>query len=384
MYRNVYFCRQRKWVVKRVIVSVTNDLSTDQRVHKSCVLLQEAGWDVVLVGRKLGDSLPLNRIYKTHRFRLFFKKGPLFYANYSIRLFFFLLFRKADLLWSNDLDTLWPNYWVSKVKDCPLVYDTHEYFTGVPELEARPRIQRIWKAIEKSIFPKLKHVITVNQSIANLYKKEYGLDLTVVRNIPPTFDVRTPSNRENWGLPENEIVFILQGSGINIDRGAEESVMALAQTDSAHLVILGGGDVIPALNEIVSRFKLENRVHFFPRMPYEKMMECTRLADVGLTLDKDTNVNYRYSLPNKLFDYLQAGIAVLASGVVEVKRIVTDYNLGLIIPSHDPSDIALQMNKLIQDEEKLNRFKLNAKSAALELHWDIEKTSLTQMIDRFV
>ena len=371
-------------MVKRVIVSVTNDLSTDQRVHKSCILLKEAGWDVLLVGRELRDRLPLNRIYKTHRFSLLFNKGPLFYANYSIRLFFFLLFRKADLLWSNDLDTLWPNYWISKVKGCPIVYDTHEYFTGVPELEARPKTQRIWKAIEKSIFPKLKHIITVNQSIANLYNEEYGLDLTVVRNIPPTFDVKTSSSRENWGLPENEIVFILQGSGINVDRGAEESVMALAQTESAHLVILGGGDVVPTLNEIVSRLKLQNRVHFFPRMPYEKMMECSRLADVGLTLDKDTNVNYRFSLPNKLFDYLQAGIAVLASGVVEVKKIVLDYNVGLIIPSHDPSDIALQMNEFIHDQDKLNRFKLNAKAAALELHWDREKTSLTQMIDRFV
>ncbi len=346
--------------------------------------MQESGFEVTLVGRVLPGSLPLDRNYETRRFSLLFKAGALFYAEYSIRLFLFLLLHKADLLWSNDLDTLWPNYWISKLKKKPLIYDTHEYFTGVPELESRPKVQRIWKKIEKSIFPNLEHVITVNQSIANLYKEEYGKDLLVVRNIPPIFDVRTPSSRKNWGLPENELVFILQGSGINVDRGAEEAVAAIAETKSAHLVILGGGDVLPALNEIVERLNLQHRVHFFPRMPYNKMMECTRLADVGLTLDKDTNVNYRFSLPNKLFDYLQAGIAVIASGVVEVKNIVENYQVGRIIKSHNPSDIAQLMNEFIENEALLKELKQNAKIAARTLHWDQEKTNLTQMINRFV
>ena len=346
--------------------------------------MQESGFEVTLVGRVLPGSLPLDRTYETRRFSLLFKAGALFYAEYSIRLFLFLLLHKADLLWSNDLDTLWPNYWISKLKKKPLIYDTHEYFTGVPELESRPKVQRIWKKIEKSIFPNLEHVITVNQSIANLYKEEYGKDLLVVRNIPPIFDVRTPSSRKNWGLPENELVFILQGSGINVDRGAEEAVAAIAETKSAHLVILGGGDVLPALNEIVERLNLQHRVHFFPRMPYNKMMECTRLADVGLTLDKDTNVNYRFSLPNKLFDYLQAGIAVIASGVVEVKNIVENYQVGRIIKSHNPSDIAQLMNEFIENEALLKELKQNAKIAARTLHWDQEKTNLTQMINRFV
>ena len=346
--------------------------------------MQESGFEVTLVGRVLPGSLPLDRNYETRRFSLLFKAGALFYAEYSIRLFLFLLLHKADLLWSNDLDTLWPNYWISKLKKKHLIYDTHEYFTGVPELESRPKVQRIWKKIEKSIFPNLEHVITVNQSIANLYKEEYGKDLLVVRNIPPIFDVRTPSSRKNWGLPENELVFILQGSGINVDRGAEEAVAAIAETKSAHLVILGGGDVLPALNEIVERLNLQHRVHFFPRMPYNKMMECTRLADVGLTLDKDTNVNYRFSLPNKLFDYLQAGIAVIASGVVEVKNIVENYRVGRIIKSHNPSDIAQLMNEFIENEALLKELKQNAKIAARTLHWDQEKTNLTQMINRFV
>lgn len=369
--------------VKRAIVSVTNDLSTDQRVHKTCMVLVEKGWQVLLVGRKLPDSLELHRDYDTRRMRLFFNKGFAFYAEYNLRLFFFLLFHRAQLLWSNDLDTLWPNFLVSKLKRTPIVYDTHEYFTGVPELESRPKVQAVWKRIEKNIFPHLDHIITVNQSIARLYEEEYGKTLTVVRNIPPRISVTTASSRREWGLPEDAIVFILQGSGINVDRGAEEAVEAMALMETAHLVIIGGGDVLDILKSKVDRLHLSDRIHFHPRMPYERMMECTRLCDVGLTLDKDTNINYRFSLPNKLFDYLQAGIAVIASGVVEVKRIVEKYELGAIIPSHDPAEIAEVMKRFVADPAYLKARKENASKAALELHWDQEKKNLTQIIDRF-
>lgn len=362
---------------------MTNDLSTDQRVHKTCMTLLEKEWEVLLVGRQLPGSLSLDRPYETHRMKLFFKKGFLFYAEYNLRLFLFLMLRRADLLWSNDLDTLWPNYWVSRLRRKDLVYDTHEYFTGVPELESRPRVQAVWKRIEKNIFPKLKHIITVNQSIADLYAQEYGKTLTIVRNIPPRFHVTTASSRRDWGLPEDRTVFILQGSGINVDRGAEEAVEAMAQLETAHLVIIGGGDVLDILKSKVEQLALGDRVHFHPRMPYERMMECTQLCDVGLTLDKDTNINYRYSLPNKLFDYLQAGIAVIASGVIEVRRIVEQYALGNIISSHDPADIAAVMNEFTRDPEWLATCKAKAREAAYELHWDTEKHNLTQIIDRF-
>ena len=139
-------------------MSVINDLSTDQRVHKHCMMLHNKGFDVLLIGRQLGTSVALdNRDYKMHRMQLPFEKGPLFYASYNISLFINLFLRKTDLLFSNDLDTLLPNFLVSRIRGNRLIYDSHEYFTEVPELVNRPSVQNVWKRLEKLILPKLKN-----------------------------------------------------------------------------------------------------------------------------------------------------------------------------------------------------------------------------------
>ena len=182
----------------KVFVSVTNDTSFDQRVHKTCKTLTESGFDVMLIGRKLPNSIPLQpQVYKVKRFRLWFNKGPFFYACYNLRLFWFLLFKKIDILHANDLDSLLANFLIKKIKKCELVYDSHEYFTGVPELTSRPKVQKIWKKMERNIIPHLKYCITVNQSIAQLYEEEYKVKFEIIRNIPKKSNLIYPNHARN-------------------------------------------------------------------------------------------------------------------------------------------------------------------------------------------
>ena len=342
------------------------------------------GFEPTLVGRKKRDSLPLDpRVYNTKRMKLLFEKGPLFYACFNIRLFVYLLFKKTDLLVSNDLDTLLANRLASRTKGVPLVYDTHEYYTETPELVKRPHIQHIWKSIERRIFPKLKYVYTVNESIAQLYRDEYGVDIHVVRNVPPSQTVYTKRTRADLGLPENKRIILLQGAGINIQRGAEEMLEAMQYIEGAVFVIVGAGDVLKQLKQMTIDLGLEEKVVFVPKQPMDKVFEYTVQADIGVSLDKDTNINYRYSLPNKLFDYIQAGVPILASPLVEIKKIIDEYDIGTCIDNHDPKHIADKLTQIFEDPVKLEKWKENLKFASKALCWEKEEQTLIQIYQHF-
>ncbi len=364
------------------IISVINDLVTDQRVDKTALVLTDAGYNVLMVGRRKADSMQMpERVYRTHRMRLLWEKGPLFYAEYNLRLFFFLLGNRCKLLVSNDLDTLLPNYLIHKLFRTPIIFDSHEYFTGTPEVIHRPFVRNVWKRIERSIVPKLRYCITVNDSIAGLFREEYGINFHVIRNIPAKRRIDSMPTREELGLPSDKKVILLQGAGINIQRGAEEMVTAMQYLDGILLLIIGGGDVLPVLKEIAGRLKLEDKVLFIPKLKPEKLAGYTALADLGLTLDKDTNINYRFSLPNKLFDYIHAGIPVLASPLPEIRKIIEQYGIGGFIQNHDPQHIAQRIQEIFRDTEQYRKWKENLQKAASELTWDHEKKGIEAMVE---
>lgn len=371
--------------MKTAIVSVISDLSTDRRVHRTCTTLKGLGFDVLLVGRRRRSSLALDkRDYRTKRIFLLFDKGFLFYAEFNIRLFFYLLFKKADLLVANDLDTMLPNYLIKCLRRKNIVYDSHEYFTGVPELEGRKFVRNTWLRIERWIFPKLNDIITVNNSIAELYRKEYHKELTVVRNITNLQKFKTEKSKKELGLAENKFIIILQGSGINVDRGAEEAVMAMKYVRDAVLYIIGDGDVLDILKKMVTEMQLENKVIFIPKQPMDILFQYTSHADIGLTLDKDTNINYRFSLPNKLFDYIHAGVPVLASPLPEVKNIIQQFNVGELIENHKPEHIAAKLNALLVDKPKRDVLKENCIIAKMVLNWESEEKKLIDVFKKFI
>jgi len=361
-------------------VSVINDLSTDIRVKKNCEALLNSGFDVVLIGRRLPTSRPItDRTYLTLRMSLLFKTGPFFYLFFNLRLFFVLLFRRTSLLWANDLDTLLPNYLVSKIKKVPLIYDSHELFCEVPELAAHPLKKRIWQALEKFIVPKLKHCITVSGGIAEVFKKKYNTHFVVVRNIPPP----TPFvnvGREALGLPPGKFLVILQGAGINVDRGAEELILSMKHLQDTLLLVIGSGDVWSRLKNLVDDESLSDRVQLIYRMGKDKLMQYTACCDLGVSIDKDNNLNYRHSLPNKLFDYIQAGIPVLASRLPEIEKIVTGYQIGCFIENHDPQHIAARIKEMLGAELQADLRK-NILIAKQQLTWQNEEPALRSVIN---
>jgi glycosyltransferase involved in cell wall biosynthesis len=372
---------------KRACVSVTNDLATDQRVIKVCDFLTRLGFDVTLIGVKKKKHISVNHIkVKTFRFSMRFEKGFLFYAEYNIKLFFYLLFKRTRLLVANDLDTLLPNYLVSLIRKKPLVYDAHEYFLGSTEITERPFVKNFWKIIEKAIFPRLRNIITVNHSIADLYEKAYGKRPDVVRNLPHRFVVDKKISRSELGLPEDKKIVLMQGGAINIDRGAEELINAMKpqyDLDDVELYFIGGGDVWEKIKQLTKDLHLERKVHFLPKMPYHKMMNFTCLCDLGVSLDKPVSLNYKYSLPNKLFDYLAAGIPVLASPMVEIKKVIENYDVGMCIENHEPEHIAYMIRTMLDDQKRVKKWKRNALKTSKELCWENEEKVLIKIYEKF-
>jgi glycosyltransferase involved in cell wall biosynthesis len=365
---------------KIAIVSVINDLVTDNRVNKTCLTLRSCGYDVILIGRKLPGSLPLpDWPFKSHRLRLWFRKGPLFYLFFNLRLFFQLLFRKSHLLYANDLDTLLPNYLVARLKGVPLIYDSHELFCEVPELQQSPVKRKIWLKLEGLIVPKLKTCITVNDSIARLFGEKYHVRFESVRNISDPVPGFLPKTREALDLPAGKKIILLQGAGINVDRGAEELIDAMAFVENCLLLIIGGGDVWEVLQEKVRKQDLSAKVRLISKIPRQELMHYTYNADLALSVDKNTNLNYYYSLPNKIFDYIHAGVPILASDLPEIRQIIASYEIGEFISDHSPVHIAGRINDLLSSD-RLFAYRRHMARAQRELNWSAEQQKLRRII----
>jgi len=358
---------------KKAAFSVTNCICFDQRVLKMAETVATLNCDITIIGRHKGECCKSDLVpFHTHRFNMIFKRGFLFYKFFNIRLFIYLLFHRFDILVANDLDTLLPNFLVSKIKGLPLVYDSHEYFTGVPEIQNRPVVKWVWKTIEKCIFPRLKNVITVSDSIAGQYEIEYGISPITVRNCSHKVTNSIPFSRQELGVVNDHILLIIQGAGINVDRGGEELIEAVSMIANVSLLIVGSGDIIGILQKRITELKLEKRVKLISRVPWNELMRYTKSADLGVTLDKNSNPNYNFSLPNKLFDYINAGIPVLASDLPEIRKLIEKYKCGIIIKEVSPQEIRSAIIELINNKLLLSKLKNNAVKASEELNWESE------------
>ena len=311
--------------------------------------------------------------------KLLFKKGVFFYAEYNFRLFFQLLFLKKDILLSNDLDTLLPNYLISKIFSKKLVYDSHELFTEVPELIDRKGVQKVWLSIEKFIFPNLKNVYTVNNSIANYYSNKYDVSVGIVRNISVKLSNTVIDGKLSYKIKGDKKMLIMQGGGINRDRGAEEAVEMMQYVENAVLYIIGSGDVFENLRTMVIKLNLTNEVIIMNKMTYQELIEYTKIADLGLSLDKDTNLNYEYSLPNKVFDYIQCKVPILATKRKEVALLIEKNNIGYLTNTINPKKLAKQVNNIFRNQEAYNRIKNNLSLAAEKYTWEKESKKIEEI-----
>ncbi|MEO8584350.1 MAG: glycosyltransferase [Flavitalea sp.] len=353
----------------RLYFTVTNDLSYDQRMIRICNSLAENGYEVVLVGRKTYGSIPLlHTPFIQKRLDGFFNSGFLFYAEFNIRLFFFLLFKKMDGICAIDLDTILPCYLISKLKRVPRVYDAHELFCEMKEIAGRPFIHKCWKRIEQLMVPCFKKGYTVNSLIAEEFYKMYRVRYAVIRNMPVLSPIES--------LTKQEIYILYQGA-VNEGRCFETLIPAM-QHVNAKLIICGDGNFMQQTKELVQKYGVADRVIFKGKISPTELKNQTLGAFAGVTLFENNGQSNFLSLGNRFFDYMQAGLPQLCVGYPLYKQINDQYGFALLIDDPGMEQIAAGLNKLLSDELLYESLRKNALLARKELNWNNEERILVE------
>lgn len=352
---------------KRIIIATTNNLVSDKRVAKLALTLEKQNFEVWLIGRQWpGGDIPKNRPGRIFRFRLWFNNGPLFYISMNIRIFLFLIKHRAHRYVAVDLDTLPACVLAGKIKKTLVVFDSHEYFSEVPELQQRPFKKKIWLALEHLFIKGIYAGITVSPGIVKIYKDKYNLDFLLVRNVPAS-QTEIPDIRK---ISSNPVVYY-QGA-LNLGRGLENSIRAMCLLPNYEMMIVGGGDIVDKLKLLVIELGLTGRVTFVEKVPFENLQTYIQKAHVGLCLLENIGLNYYYSLPNRIFDYPLAGLPVIATAFPDIKSVVSEYETGLHLDNLEPANIAGAIRQACENIELRNHWATTLPKAAHQLTWENE------------
>lgn len=367
---------------KKIIFTVTNDLTYDQRMQRICSTLSTVGYEVILVGRKLPNSKNLDGFnFQTKRLKCFFNKGAAFYAEYNLRLFFYFLTTRFDAICSIDLDTILAGFYATKLKNKIQIYDAHEYFTEVPELVERPKVKAIWEKIANKTIPNIKYAYTVGEGLKGIFESAYNTKFEVIRNVP--FSLNEPIQQaeieaiiKKYHLEITDKPVILYQGALNDGRAIEETIQAMRQIDNAILWLAGEGDLSKALKVLVKELQLENKVKFLGFVLPKDLKIITHLSHIGLNLLKNKGLNYYYSLANKCFDYIQAEKPALHRRFPEYIAINNTFKIGLLLDNLETKTIVTALQKLLDNPLIYNDLKNNCITAKSIYTWEKESLKL--------
>lgn len=362
--------------VKTITCTVTNDLNFDQRMIRICTSLQNAGYNVILIGRKKSTSTPLiERTFKQKRLFCFSQKGKLFYIEYNIRLFFYLLFTKTHLYCAIDLDTILPNLLASIIRSKPRVYDAHELFCEMEEIVSRPTIFKIWKGIEKFAIPKFPHGYTIGECYAEEFHNLYGVQYEIVRNATVLRKLEKPS--------ETKEKYILYQGAVNEGRSFETLIPAMLKVN-CKLIICGEGNFYRQAQDLVDLHKLHHKIEFKGYVEPQLLQQYTKNATIGITLFTNQGKSNYLSMANRFFDYMHYAIPQLCVAFPEYKKVNEKFEIAYLIEKTSEQEISDALNVLLQDAALLERLQNNCLKAREIYCWQNEEAKLVSFYRKII
>lgn len=371
----------------RVCMVLFGDLRYDFRVFRQADALRGAGHEVVLVTSDFGGRLPpvwndfdLRRI-PLDRSRSLRRTYPLFWLR-AERL---AAAAEAEVYHAHDLDALWPSARAAARRGAHLVYDSHELFVEQSSLVHRPGIRGFWRWLERRLIRRVGRVLTVSSTIADSLQRTYGLEQApvLVRNLPPFREpVAGEGLRQALGLLGDREPLVLYQGGFLTGNGLDDQITAMGRIEEGRLVLLGSGPTEESLRSQVTTLGLHDRVRFLPRRPFPELHALTCGADIGLCVIRPTGSSFLWSMPNKLFEYMMAGLPVVAGDTPEIRRVIEETEAGVVVDPADPEAIAEAIRELLTDLPRRRRMGEAALRHAERYCWEREVPRLLQAYEQ--
>jgi len=360
---------------KRIVCTVTNDLNYDQRMIRICTSLTNAGYDVTLVGFEWKKSKPLReRPFHQKRIPVRAERGKLMYVDYWIKLFFFLMRCKADVLCAIDLDTIMPVYYASRLRGLKRVYDAHELFTELKEVISRPSVHKMWLWIERHTVPHFPEGYTIGECYAEEFRRRYGVQYGVVRNATVLRPLEIPEKKERY---------ILYQGAVNVGRRFEQLIPAMQYVDGT-LIICGEGNFYEQTRALVEQYHVGHKVIFKGYVPPEDLRQYTLQAWVGITLFEDTSLSNRLSMANRFFDYMHSAVPQLCVQYPEYEKVNARFEIACLIGDPTPENIAAALNRMLTDDNWHRRMEQNCLEARKVYCWQEEEKVLLSTYQRLL
>lgn len=357
--------------LQTIAIISTSDLFYDQRLQRVSFSFEQKGWTVRLWTRdkKISSSFVRNQ----QKITTLFQRGPLFYFEYNMRLILSLIGIRYNVLYVVDSDCLMAGIFLKILRRKTMVFDSHEFFEESPELANKPVKKWIWAKLTQRGVRLADLCITVSESLAQKLESKYDKRFYCIRNLPV-------KRNYSFSDPEQPFKKIIWYQGVlNIGRGLEQMISAMQELPEYELHLAGEGDLSSSLRDLCKTLHLEDRVKFYGWLDADAMFEHASKAWIGINLLSDDNLNYTYSLANKTFDYIQAGLPAIHMDFPEYQKIQEVYGGIELIRNLETAEILRACRKL-QKNENYQKLKTECKSASKELYWEAESKKLIALI----
>jgi glycosyltransferase involved in cell wall biosynthesis len=355
----------------QITLLVSNDIQYDQRMIRIATSLQKEGYQIILVGRQKKTKIIPSYSFKTHLLSNYFSSGVLFYLEFNLRLFLYLCSRKREVIYAVDFDTLPATFLYHIIYSKPFVFDSHELFTEVPELQNHKIKKWIWEMVGKYTIPSATFSMTVSESLAHYLSVKYGVNFVTIRNVPLKKSIETIDIDERR---KNKWIYY-QGM-LHQGRGIDFLIKSMVELPTWTLILAGDGDTSEELKTLSKELGLEKQVIFKGMIQPEDLIDIAKNAWIGINLLENNSLSYYYSLANKTFDYFQARIPAIHIDFPEYRLLARENESIYLLEKIETADFVAIIKNIWENESLYKNMVQASEQAAEKYVWENEEEKL--------